>query len=136
MSALDILIPRLKVAEGFRANIYTDVVGKRTIGYGCNLDAGITEHAASALLFSQAQEVQALLSAYPWFNGLDDVRASVILEIAFNCGIEGLLQFHLMIAAIQAGNWAQAHDQLLDSAAARLLPKRYFTLAELLRKGA
>lgn len=135
MSALDLAIPRLKVAEGFRSQVYRDVLGKDTIGYGFCIDAGITEHAATALLFAQAQEVQTQLQAFDWFGKLDDVRASVLIEAAFNCGLDGLLKFKLMIAAIQAGNWAQAHDQLLDSSAARLLPKRYFYLAELLRKG-
>lgn len=135
MSALDILIPRLKVAEGFKANAYKDILGKWTIGYGFCIDAGLTEHSANALLFAQAQEVQTVLQASWWFQGLDDVRASVMLEIAFNAGVAGLLLFKHMLTAVSEKRWQAAHDELLDSDAARMLPARYGRLAELLLKG-
>jgi len=40
-----------------------------------------------------------------------------------------------MIAAIRSGYWQGAHDQLLDSDAARELPARYQMLAEMLLNG-
>ncbi len=62
MSAIDIAIARLKSEEGFRATKYVDTVGKTTIGYGFNVDAGITHNAAAALLSAQVQDAATDLS--------------------------------------------------------------------------
>lgn len=136
MSAVDLAVTRLKPNEGFRANKYLDPVGKESIGYGFNVDAGITQFAAAALLFAQATECWQSLSAYWWWSALDDVRASVLVELAFNNGISGLLHFPKMLAAIGAKDWQTASAELLNSDAARQLPTRYQALSVLLLNGA
>lgn len=135
MSAVDLVIPRLKVDEGFRAAKYVDTAGHLTIGYGFNVDAGISQYAAAALLQAQAQERASALGGFWWAQGLDDVRMSVVLEVAFNDGLNGLLHFPKMLAAVGAKNWQVAHDELLDSDAARELPGRYKALAQILLSG-
>ncbi len=134
MSAIDIAVTRLKSEEGFRATKYVDTVGKITIGYGFNVDAGITQNAAAALLSAQVQDAATALSSYVWFPS-DATRASVLLDLAINLGINGLLHFPMMLAAIGRQDWSGAHDALLDSAAAKLLPGRYTNLATLLLNG-
>jgi lysozyme len=136
VSALDLAVARLKVDEGFRANVYTDTTGHRTIGYGTNLDAGITQTAAEALLTAQAQDILQTVSGYWWASGLDDARTSVVVEVAFNVGLHGLLGFVNMLAAIGRKDWPAAHDELLDSDAAHLLTPRYTALAQILLTGA
>lgn len=135
MSAADLAVSRLKVDEGFRAQKYLDTVGKTTIGYGFNVDAGISQFAAAALLAAQATERAQQLAIYWWWAGLDDVRASVIVEVAFNDGLNGLLHFPKMLAAVGAKDWPTAALELLDSDAARALPSRYQVLAQILRSG-
>ena len=135
MSATDLAVARLQVAEGFRGAAYEDIVGKTTIGYGFNVEAGISQYAALALLDAQATEIAFDLGKLDWFVSLDDVRKSVCIELAFNLGLHGFMQFQQMIAALRSGNWQGAHDELLDSAAARLLPARYSHLADLLLTG-
>lgn len=135
MSAVDLAVSRLKVDEGFRSQAYRDTVGKLTIGYGFNIDAGITQTAAAALLAAQAQEIATTLSTYWWASGLDDARLSVLVELGFNLGVTGLLHFPKMIAAIGAKDWRTAHDELLDSDAAHMLPTRYAALADILSTG-
>jgi lysozyme len=135
MSALDFAIARLKTDEGFRAAAYRDTVGKLTIGYGFCVDAGISQFAATALLAAQAQERAQALAGFWWAKGLDDARMSVVIEVAFNDGLNGLLHFPKMLAAIGAKNWQAAHDELLDSDAARELPTRYKALAQILLTG-
>ena len=45
------ILADLRKDEGLRLKVYTDTVGKQTIGYGHNLDAlGISEHIAELLL--------------------------------------------------------------------------------------
>jgi lysozyme len=134
MSAIYLAVARLKLEEGFRATKYVDEAGKTTIGYGFNIDAGMIEQEAAALLEEQVI-VRASQIGAAWFTTLDDVRASVVLDLAFNLGLHGLMQFKDMIAAIAANNWRAAHDALLDSQAARALPNRYNPLAQLLLNG-
>ena len=136
MSVVDLAVSRLRVAEGFRSHVYRDTVGKQTIGYGFNVDAGISEYAAEALLVAQTEERETELKEYWWAVGLDDVRMSVIVEIAFNSGISSLLHFPKMLAAVGAKDWETAKAELLDSDAARQLPGRYANLAEIMLTGA
>lgn len=135
MSAVDLAVAREKPAEAFRAHKYPDSRGFETIGYGFNVDAGISLYAATALLVAQTQERADALAGFWWAKGLDDARMSVIIEVAFNGGVSGLLHYPKMLAAVGAKNWQAAHDELLDSDAARELPKRYQALAQILLSG-
>ena len=135
MSAIDLAVGRLVTEEGFRPTAYKDTEGKLTIGYGFNVDAGITKLAAQALLQAQATEVWQNLSSYWWWHSLDDVRASVLVDMAFNMGTAGLLHFPKMLAAIDAKDWETAKAELLDSDAARELPARYKVLGDILASG-
>jgi lysozyme len=135
MSASDLATARLVTEEGFRSSAYHDAVGKLTVGYGFCIDEGISEPAARALLLAQVQERVAALEAYWWYSPLDEVRKSVVIDVSFNVGITGLLHFPKMIAALGASNWQAAHDELLDSDAARLNVSRYQNLASILLTG-
>ena len=134
-TAVTLSIGRLMADEGFRAHVYTDTKGHQTIGYGLNLDAGISEAAARALLNFQARDLYAQLAAYWWWDKLDPIRASVLVQMAFNMGISGLLHFPKMLAAIGKQDWQEAAAELLNSEAARDLPARYDRLATTLRTG-
>jgi len=111
MSAVDVALPRLQTEEGFRATAYKDTEGHTTIGYGFDVDAGITQPEAAALLAAQLTTRHQSLLQFPWYANLDDVRQSVCLDMAFNLGVAGLLHFPSMIAAIQRQDWASAQTQ-------------------------
>lgn len=134
-TAVTLSISRLVADEGFRSHVYTDTAGHPTIGYGLNLDAGISEAAARALLTYQVKDLQAALAVFWWWDKLDPVRASVIVQMAFNLGPLGLLHFPKMLTAIGAQDWKTAAAELLDSEAARQLPVRYAHLAQTLATG-
>lgn len=135
LSAVDLAVAREKVSEGFRANKYLDPKGIETIAYGFNIQAGISEYSAAALLVAQTQERADALAGFWWAQGLDDARMSVIIEVAFNGGVAGLLHFPKCLAAIGSKDWVTAKAELLDSDAARELPERYKALAEILLTG-
>lgn len=135
MNAVDLTVTRLATEEGFRGSAYRDTVGKLTIGYGCNIDAGWTQALARCVLQFQAQTVADQITPLWWAAKLDTVRLSVVIDLGFNLGLHGLLAFPKMLAALGAGNWQAAHDELLDSDAARVLPGRYTDLARLLLIG-
>jgi lysozyme len=133
MSAIDIALPRLETEEGFRATAYSDTGGHTTIGFGFNVDAGISEFAAGALLTAQLQELHRQLLALPWYAALDDVRQSVCLDIAFNAGLPGLLHFPRMIAALERQDWAAAATECQVQNPE--LAHRYADLAQILFTG-
>lgn len=135
-NAIELVANRLKSEEGFRSAAYHDSAQHLTIGYGFNIDAGISEPAAAALLSAQVSERETVLLNYPWYATCDPVRRSVLLDVAFNLGVSGLLKFHDMILAIGRQDWVDARAELLDSKAARELPQRYKILADLLLAGA
>ena len=133
MSAIDVVLPRLQTEEGFRASAYRDTQGKITIGYGFNVDAGISPVAAKALLYAQVLELHTALLPYDWYSALDPVRQSVCLDIAFNGGINGLLNYPHMIAALAKGDWETAAAEC--NVKEPELQGRYSALQSMLRTG-
>lgn len=121
--------------EGFRATPYRDSRGFLTIGYGTNLDAGITCEQAQALMNCQLAANEDALIKYRWFLDLDDVRASVIENMAYNIGVNGVLGFHDMIAAIEAGDWAEAAHQMRASDWRVQVGERALVLARIMETG-
>ena len=133
MSAVDLALSRLQTEEGFRATKYTDTQGHLSIGYGFNIDAGISPFAAAALLAAQAQERHNQLLGFAWYAQLDPPRQSVCLDISFNNGVHGLLNFPHMIAALSRQDWASAATECRVTNPE--LAGRYEKLAQILLTG-
>ena len=144
MSAHALAYARLRTEEGKRPRAYNDATGKTvtcqpggnlSIAYGCNLETGLDDDEMNFLLDHRLTLVETALQAFAWYTGLDDARASVFLDLGYNDGVPTLLHFVHTIAAAAAKDWQTAHDQLLDSAAARELPDRYQVLAQIILTG-
>ena len=116
---------------------YVDTVGKTTIGFGRNLtDRGISESEARYLLQNDIQDhLNELRSALPWFHALDDVRQEVLVNMAFNLGVPGLLKFHNTLASVEEGNYTTAAHGMLDSKWASQVGKRATELARAMETG-
>ena len=56
-----------------------------------------------------------LLSQFQFYKSLDDVRQNVLIEMAFNLGINGLLNFKSMIKYLENGDFENASIEMLDS---------------------
>jgi lysozyme len=134
MSAVSVAQPRLQTEEGFRAKAYTDTAGHMTIGFGFNVDAGISKNAAAMLLSAQLAELDNALQQYPWYTNAGDVRGSVFLDIAFNAGLHGLLLYPRMIHYASIGDWPNAAAQCTDKDP-KLDASRYAPLRALLISG-
>jgi hypothetical protein len=138
---IDYVMPRLATEEDFKAALYDDAtlkpvvapVGKATIGFGCNVQAGWTYKFAYAVLKLGVLEVQDSLLLQPWYLALNAVRRSVMLDIGFNDGIHGLLEFRKMIAAIKVQDWVTAEQECHVTNA--VLKNRYSLLSKLLLTG-
>lgn len=113
----DAMIRQLRLHEGERLKPYRCTAGKLTIGVGRNLeDRGITAEESAYLLGNDIDRFHAaLLRKLPWASQLDEVRQRVLLDMAFNLGIQGLLTFKNTLATIKAGDYEKAGPMMLDS---------------------
>ena len=125
----------LEQQEGFRAKPYRDSRGFLTIGFGTNLDVGITREQACALMQCQLDANEPALLAFPWFAGLDPVRRGVVENMAYNMGVAGVLTFTDMISAIEAKDWPEAARQMLASDWAVQVGDRAKVLARIMETG-
>jgi len=89
--------------EGYGPKVYEDTVGILTIGYGRNLEGkGITEAEAEYLLVNDIREVEnELRERLPFFENLSSIRQEILISMGYNLGINGLLKFKKMLAALE-----------------------------------
>ena len=127
----------LKQHEGFRGKPYRDTVGKLTIGYGRNLDdRGIIEPEGVYLLDNDIAEVTVELERrLPLFRTIDSVRQAVLIDMAVNMGVAGLLAFKKTIRFLETGWYGAASDEMLHSKWAEQVGDRAIHLARLVRDG-
>ncbi len=124
--------------EGLRLKPYRCTAGKLTIGIGRNLDdCGISQSEAYVMLINDIMNCEKQLQAKipDIYNGLDEVRKSVLLNMCFNLGISGLLGFKNTLAFVKAGDWERAANNMLVSKWAKQVGRRAIELSELMRKG-
>ena len=127
---------QLILHEGLKLKPYRCTAGKLTIGVGRNLDdKGISHDEAMYMLVNDIDDVRNALERYEWYTKLDAVRQKVMIDMAYNLGMAGLLKFRKMIAALELGDYQAAADQMLDSRWARQVKTRADRLAEMMRTG-
>lgn len=130
------IVEQIKLHEGFRNKPYKDTESYLTIGFGRNLDAkGISKDEAEYLLENDIMEVVEDLKEHYWFTTLDKIRQKVIIDMAFNLGMNGLISFENMIQALVEKNYDEAADEMLDSLWAEQVGNRADRLAQMMRTG-
>jgi lysozyme len=118
----------LMIDEGSRLVVYDDatgdpikpgsvVKGHPSIGIGRALDVnGLSQLEVMYLLDNDiARTWRALRQALPWVDALPDAHQRVILNMAFNMGIVGLLGWVHFLDAMRTGDRAKAKQELFDS---------------------
>jgi lysozyme len=131
------MIRQLRLHEGERLKPYRCTAGKLTIGVGRNLeDRGITAEESAYLLGNDIARFEAeLFRALPWASSLDDVRQRVLLDMAFNMGMAGLLTFKNTLATIKAGDFEKAAGMMLESKWAKQVGQRAERLSRMMFTG-
>lgn len=137
----------LELEEGYRKKAYWCSEGYPTIGFGTKLshkkhvplghyDAlEVDMKSARSLLEARMSEYVEQLQEYDWFHEMNHSRQAIVVSMSYQLGVQGLLKFKKMIAAIEDHDWEEAANQMLDSRAARQTPNRYSRHAEVMRKG-
>ena len=130
---------QLILHEGLKLNAYKCPADKWTIGVGRNLEAnplsqeemlevlkesGITKDIAIQWLEKEIRQVKRQLANYEWYTSQTKIRRRVLIDMAFNLGISGLLAFQNMIGALEVGNYEVAAEEMLDSKWAEQVGKR------------
>jgi lysozyme len=105
------LAASIKRHEGFRSQPYTCPAGRWTIGYGYNLESGMTLEEGEA------------------------PRQRSLVEMCYQLGPAGCRRFERMLRALADADYERAADEMLDSRWAEQTPARAEHCAELMREG-
>jgi lysozyme len=132
---------QLREDEGVRPTVYRDHLGYFTIGVGRLVDpskpgAGLRQSEIDVLLRNDITDrVQELSKALPWYAELDDARQGVLVNMAFQLGVQGLLGFKTTLDLIGKGRYADAAAQMLKSKWATQTPARAARLSQQMKTG-
>lgn len=144
----DTLISDLQRDEGYRALLYDDangsslgkgsqIRGNPTIGIGWAVAlTPISLERARIIAGWQADDkATELFAALPWATALSEGRQRALINMAFNIGVHGEVQFTTFLGLLKAGNYAGAADDLATTLWARQVGPRAARIAALIRTG-
>jgi len=127
---------QLILHEGLKLRMYQCPAGYWTIGVGRNLETkGLSRDEALYLLRNDIREITEQLERLGWYRALDPIRQKVIIDMAFNLGLSGLLSFKHMIQALNCYDYNTAADEMVDSLWYRQVGKRAERLVKMMRTG-
>jgi len=123
--------------EGRSLHLYKDITGHWSIGVGRNLsDRGIFDDECDLMLDNDiAWHEGALFARIPWAAQVDVVRQRVLIDMCFNLGPDGLVQFHRMLDALRRGDHESAAAEMLASRWSGQVGRRAQRLARMMRTG-
>lgn len=129
--------------EGRRHQWYKDTLGNWTIGVGHLAtkhddlmkdwtDEQIDQQLSTDMLHALAMVQQHL----PWFNTLNYVRQSALIDMCFNMGWGKLAGFHNMLACGEKGNFDGMAKEAINSLWAKQVGlSRSLEIARMLKRG-
>lgn len=134
------LIAILRRDEGVVKHEYKDSLGFSTIGVGRLIDGrkggGLSDDEIDYLLANDIKKAMAGLDqSIPWWRNLTPARQRVLVSMAFNLGIGGLLGFKNTLAMVKAGDYAGAARGMLQSKWAGQVGDRAVRLAAMMESG-
>lgn len=126
--------------EGAESCAYQDILGYWTIGVGRLIDSrrggGLSPDEIEMLLENDIKRnYEAVLAALPWMEKLSEPRQAVLIGMAFQMGLKGLLQFKRMLGSIEDGQYVEAAEEMVKSRWAMQTPKRAYRMAQQMETG-
>lgn len=137
---IETLQDRIMRHEGFCAIPKPDAKGMYVVGFGHDLSETASQEYSNGISTQDAIELldkdiatakYAVASELPWTLGLSEIRQEVFVEMAFQMGINGLLEFRNMLALAREGNVEAVNQHMLESAWHNETPSRCEELANL-----
>lgn len=127
---------RIRRYEGLSYLPYKCPTGHLTIGYGHNLEHGISLEAAELLLRQDLEIAEKQVkNVFAWWPKLTEARFYVLVDMCYNVGISRLVGFKKMLAAVEAGDYQTAAKEMLDSRWADQVGRRARELAKIMKTG-
>jgi lysozyme len=118
--------------EGFRETPYPDPLtggAPWTFGHGLTY---ITQEESRLIVERRVREISTRLQANkPFFVDLPAPVRNVLIEMAFQLGLKGVLNFSRMWEALKRHDYVAAADEMLDSRWAEQTPSRAEALAKI-----
>jgi lysozyme len=126
----------LEKHEGFRQFPYRDTTGHLTIGIGRNIEErGITRAEALYLLQNDINDFKRQLSdRLYWFDNCNEQAQVVLIDMCFNLGLTGLLQFTKTLEHFKNENYRLASEEMLKSKWAQQVGERAVELSNILKE--
>lgn len=156
------LIDQLIRHEGEELQVYECPAGFKTIGVGRNLETkgltkaecdhlnlgvydkhsiiskleqrGITKEESRYLLSNDIDYfIAELTKSLTWFEKLPETAKIVLVDMAFNLGVNGLLKFKNTLALTEKGQYISASKEMLNSAWKFQVGNRAYELSDQLK---
>ncbi len=125
----------IKKCEGLKFNAYLDSKGHVSIGWGRNLDNGISLDEAELMFKNDYNRAVEELQIYDWFTSQPEGVQCALINMNFNLGIKRLLEFKKMIEALEHKDYEEAAHEALDSDWARQVHFRAKDIAVMISEG-
>lgn len=120
----------IKTDEGWQARAYRCTEGWLTIGWGRRIDDSekhtvTTKEKESQWVVNRISKLDKELSkSISCFKTLSEVRRAVLISLAYQLGVNGLMAFKRFLEALNKGDYLKASVELLDSKYARQTANR------------
>lgn len=148
MTAIDLAIKILEKDEGFRDKPYYDTKQIPTYGHGFVCGKKFDPLPKISITLPESlKRLRELVSAsertmngnpdlFDAYKNCNDVQKAVLLSMAHQLGIYGLLKFKKLLTALYRSDFDEASRQCLDSQAAKIdAPARFRRNSEMLKTG-
>ena len=128
------LIDNIKISEGYRSKVYKCTEGYDTIGYGFAIkDLELDEDICDMILERKvAKLVERLEKNLPYLPSLPKDAQDVLIEMAYQMGVSGLLKFKKTLMYIETKDYKDASVEMLDSRWAKQTPNRAKKLSDIM----
>ena len=128
------IVDNIKRHEGFEPKVYQCTEGYDTIGYGFTIkDLEIDKDVADLILMKKLHTLlQRITIAFPWFENIDNIAKSVVVNMCYQLGLRGFSQFKKTIYYLEPEQYEEASMEMLDSLWAKQTPNRANELSELM----
>lgn len=127
--------------EGCKLSVYKDHLGFWTIGIGTLVDdrkgGGITLDEAYYLLRNRLKaKFDDMDKQMPWWRGHPECVQRALANMAYQMGVDGLLEFKNSLALLKARQYNESADNFLKSLWAKQTPERAKRVTDLIRQAA
>lgn len=125
----------IKKCEALKLQSYVDTTGHLTIGWGRNLENGISLDEAELMFQNDLKRSTEELKEQPWFSKMPEGVQQALINMNFNLGIYKFLGFKKMVKALQERDFLTASIEALDSRWAKQVKSRATDISMMIREG-